>query len=434
VAADEHLSTGIAMKIVYLTHQYFPHHVGGTEVLAHSLAKRAQAAGHEVVVITCVERAAIHRTGLSQADTMHDGIRVIEVDYNLALMEDPATAEYDNSYMREVLTRLLADLRPNMVHILHLMKWSTSCIPACEELRIPVLLTLTDYWLLCPRATLLTWDQRSCNGPNRWFKCVPCLSELHDLPVDMSMMMASEKRRDIVRRRVLQAHTIMALSEYQKKLFVKNGYPAQRISVIRHGVEDNVALLPAPSRPNAGPLHVGMIASFVKSKGIHLLVEALASIPHAQLNCTIYGAGDQEYYRRIASQAQGDRRIRFGGTFEPQLLSDVLQSFDVLAMPALWYENEPLVLKAAIRTGLPVLVADIGSLPEMVPPEAAAKFVKAGCVKSWAKAILDCVDNPPKRYAPPPVVSMDDTANAVFALYDKMCTGSGRNEYANSLR
>ncbi|HEY1408655.1 MAG TPA: hypothetical protein VF434_06930 [Promineifilum sp.] len=44
------------MRILHITHQYPPDHVGGTELYTQSLARNQSAAGHQVSIV-CPEAA-----------------------------------------------------------------------------------------------------------------------------------------------------------------------------------------------------------------------------------------------------------------------------------------------------------------------------------------------------------------------------------------
>ena len=54
------------------------------------------------------------------------------------------------------------------------------------------------------------------------------------------------------------------------------------------------------------------------------------------------------------------------GTFPAEELGRVLGGAAALVMPALWYENEPLVVKAARYIGLPILASNIGTLADSI--------------------------------------------------------------------
>jgi hypothetical protein len=50
---------------------------------------------------------------------------------------------------------------------------------ACLDAGVPVVVTLCDFWFLCPRHTLLQPDGSVCPGPEPPRKCVPCVRDLH---------------------------------------------------------------------------------------------------------------------------------------------------------------------------------------------------------------------------------------------------------------
>ena len=433
------------MRILYLTHQYFPRHVGGTEVYTHGLARRAVAAGFTVQVVTYHESPSGHRADFGVAHEEYEGIPVCEIHYNLSVAPNPARAEYDNAFTAEMLSRELSSFRPDLVHVMHAMKLSGSALRVCHSLGIPIVVTLCDFWFICPRHTLLKWDGSLCEGPEHRLTCVKCLHHTHGvashelvaLP-DADMLREIRRRRigrekeptafwrDIhaIRRRhrylirvLLKARRIIALSAFQKQMFVKNGVPEERIEVIRHGLElDGVR--PVSRTPGAVPKIV-YIGSLVTHKGPHVVLEALGRIPNARLEFRLYGALHSTAYEKgLKKLAGSDSRIRFMGTFKPSEFGRVMAEADVLVVPALWYENEPLVVKAALHVGTPVLASRIGSLSEMVEPGKNGWLLEPGHVGAWAEALEKIAMDPlALPAAPTRVKSMDENAREMFEIY-----------------
>jgi hypothetical protein len=72
------------MRVAYLTHQYFPRHVGGTEVYTRGLALRAAVAGAALEVLTYHESPSGDRRDYGVVALEHDGIPVREIHYNLS--------------------------------------------------------------------------------------------------------------------------------------------------------------------------------------------------------------------------------------------------------------------------------------------------------------------------------------------------------------
>ena len=64
--------------------------------------------------------------------------------------------------------------------------------------------------------------------------------------------------------------------------------------------------------------------------------------------------------------ARPDRRIEFCGEYAAKQLGKILQSIDVVVIPSLWYENQPLVASEALASNVPIVVSDVGGITETV--------------------------------------------------------------------
>lgn len=436
------------MRILFLTHQYLPDHVGGTELYTHSLAKRAQAHGHTVRVLTYIESRRSSLTKLGRRAIMHDGLEVTQIHYNLGIDRDPARAEYDNRFTYLEAEKELDAFRPQLVHCVHAMKLSASVLDACTERGIPYIISLTDFWFICPRHTLYKWDGTLCDGPAHRLACVKCVHALHgfvDMPVlDMDEgtltgmleagMAAGERkprrvwadawaiaeRSQHLRQRIDQAEQVLALSEFQKRMFVQNGYDPQKIRLLRHGLE--TAHL-EPSGPDRSlPLKLLFIGSIVPYKGLHILLEALQGSRRQDIQLRIYGkpSGRNAYARHIGELVRKDARVRLMGEYAPSAEGEIFRQASILLVPALWYENEPLVVKAALYCHVPVMASAIGSLTEMVDEGTTGWLLPPGDVAAWQAAIdalrPDTLPSGGGRY---PVVPMDEHAAQIFDLYER---------------
>ena len=430
------------LRLLYLTHQYFPRHVGGTEVYTRGLAIRAQQAGHAVRVVTAAES---RDPNYPLVDTEHDGVPVTEVHQNLGLAVDPARAEFDNPEIAEALAPLLERERPDVVHALHGMKLSASALDLCYRLRLPTIVTLVDFWFICGRHTLLRWNGRPCTGPAHDLDCLECMHDSHGfgdsslrtlnpevLRIAADRALASSEplqafwrdvdavrnRQNHLRRIVERADRVIALSDFQKAMYVRNGYSEEKIQVLHHGLETE-GLKPATAAVGE-PLKLVFIGSLVHHKGVHVLLEAFARRPQVNIQLSIYGDATlpSPYVDSLKQQAANDPRVKLMGTFPVSSMGRVLETADALVMPALWYENEPLVVKAARYVGLPVLASNIGTLATSVQDGINGKLVAPGDVEAWADAIA--------TFSPPPIKpdtsikSMDENAREMLAIYEEV--------------
>ena len=434
------------MKITYFTHQYLPRHIGGTEVYTHGLAVRAQRAGHSVRVISHVESTSLDPSDYKAVRTEHDGIPVTELHHNLSRAANPARAEYDNPHIAELLRRELETDRPDLIHALHLMKLSGAALKVCYDLNLPVVLTLADYWLICPRHVLVRSNQQLCNGPAHDLDCLRCLHDTHGfaagrsqkLPVPVLRGVSSlgfailkrrlprfwrdvkaiRERQNYLQQMVERADRVIALSDFQKAMFVRNGYAAEKIQVLHHGLE-TAGLRPATSSATE-ELEIVFIGSLVYHKGPHILLQALARHPEARVRLLLYGdrSGSNPYLDSLKKLVAADGRAKLMGTFPLDEMGRVLETAHVLAMPVLWYENEPLVVKAARYAGVPVLASDIGTLADSIRQGVNGWLLPPGDVEAWADAIASLKPKP----LPPDasIKSMDRNADELLEIYQEI--------------
>jgi glycosyltransferase involved in cell wall biosynthesis len=227
------------------------------------------------------------------------------------------------------------------------------------------------------------------------------------------------KRNEFIKNALLKAKRIISLSDFQKEMYSRNGIPAERMQVIRHGVEP-IEL--TEHRERKMPSRIGFIGSLVEHKGAHILVQALKRLEGLDVECHIYGdMRPSAYLEKLKAFASGDGRIQLKGTFEPEVASKIIAEIDVLAVPALWYENEPLVVKLALMAGVPVLLSDIGSLSGMVEHRKTGWLVPPGNVEKWAEAIKDVLGRLPGFEMPKVhVKTMDENAQEMLALYKEI--------------
>lgn len=421
------------MRVLYLTHQYFPRHVGGTEVYTRGLVRRVLAGGHEAEVVTCHESPEPSPASFHVERGEYERVPLVELHFNLSVTRHPARCEYDNPFTAAAVAQEVATFRPDVVHVTHALKLSGAAIRACLDARVPVVVTLCDYWFLCPRHTLLRWTGEVCSGPDRPAKCLPCVRDLHGFPPAprrpaawrpwLRDAWAIERRARYLRDTLLRADRIIALADLQKRLFVSHGYPADRIAVMEHGPEPFEETLP-PSPPAGEPWlrRIGFIGNLVPPKGAHVLLEALARVPQLAAECLVYGQGrpGDPYVLRLTELARADPRVTLPGTFPPDELGRVLASLDLLAVPALWLENNPLVVRAALQLGLPVLASRLGTLEDMVGPRGARWLVAPGDVGAWAAALVEVAGGRRPLFPPQAVKGAGTHASQILALYQEV--------------
>jgi hypothetical protein len=121
--------------------------VGGQVELRGGLARAARP-GQRVTVF-----ARTARPGLPHLQTVTESVAGVEVVRLANTFEDATRFERMLSHpgIDEVFEHALSRLRPDVVHIHHLTCLSTTIVERCKRRGLPVVMTLHDFWMGCPR-------------------------------------------------------------------------------------------------------------------------------------------------------------------------------------------------------------------------------------------------------------------------------------------
>lgn len=139
---------------------------------------------------------------------------------------------------------------------------------------------------------------------------------------------------------------------------------------------------------------VGTIANFYPTKALEVLIHATAIVAdeYPKLRLVIIGDGPErpKMERLVRELGLGER------VFMPGQIPDgrhLLPAFDQFVL-ASRKEGMPLALLEAMEAGLPVIVTNVGGMPEVVDNGQAGLIVPAEDPEELAAAILDVIANP----------------------------------------
>lgn len=135
------------MKILQIIHDFLPRHQAGSELYCYHLSKSLQRLGHEVRL--CFAEIDHGREAFAVRGGEYDGLPFYEIVNNHAYANFRET--YANPGIERRFKAILEEYKPDIAHFHHLLGLSFGCVRLCRERNIPVVFTLHDYWLTCPR-------------------------------------------------------------------------------------------------------------------------------------------------------------------------------------------------------------------------------------------------------------------------------------------
>jgi glycosyltransferase involved in cell wall biosynthesis len=306
------------------------------------------------------------------------------------------------------LDRWVREVRPDLVHVHHLTGFGLGCLSLLHRLGVPSVLTLHDYWCLCPRGQMWHVDGHACATVDEE-TCADCLARTwpHLMPSGGGEQRGPRGEptatdRAAVAARLDFAHAQLALpaalitpSRRASEVFAACGLDGKRLEVIPGGVARSSSS--APTAPGATDMagrapRLGVLGSTQTSKGALFLAEVIAASPELEVELHIHGPrsddhGDRRGLERLEAIATTDRRVHLRGPYTAAELPGVLASLEAVAAPALWEETFGLTVREARAAGLPVLVSDRGALAEGLTQGDHLTVLPAGDARAWGTAL-----------------------------------------------
>jgi glycosyltransferase involved in cell wall biosynthesis len=387
------------MKILHVIHGYPPRFTGGAEVytqaLCHALADR-----HEVHVFTRSNDPSAAEFAHSRETDPWDARVSLDV-VNTAR----SRGRYQNPEVDRLFAAVVARVRPDLVHVGHLAHLSTSVACAAAGRGIPVVLTLHDYWLMCPGGQFLqafpAGAGAACGGQEDRKCAERCYADRFPTPdrdenVERWTWWVAERMRHF-RRIASCADVFIAPSRYLLRRFRDEfGIPGHKLVLLECGIDTRPL---AERRRVAGePFTFGYLGRHVRSKGIHHLIQAFSHLK-GDARLRIWGPPGEETHalRSLARTLPGDagRRVEWRGEYRnPDVTREVLNHVDAVVVPSLWVENSPLVIREAQQARVPVITANAGGMAELVRHEVNGLLFRQGDPVSLSRQMQRFVDDP----------------------------------------
>jgi glycosyltransferase involved in cell wall biosynthesis len=340
-----------------------------------------------------------------------------------------------------------------LVHFTSGYTLSASVINLVKRLGYPLLVTLTDFWFLCPRVTLRRWDGTICDGRTTAWECLRCLlgdarvyrwpaAVLPEPLLALALTAASERPAisrqrglrgralDMAQRKALlmpaleRADVIIAPSHFLAEVYTAAGLKA-KIRIMPYG-HDLGWTRHLPGRgPASARLRVGYVGRMTEDKGVHVLLQAVREAGCKEnLDVHLYGGLDQEpvYGQHLLALAAGLGGVTWHNRFSREQLAEVYSQLDVLVVPSLWHENNPLVIQEAFAAGVPVIASRMGGMAEFVTHGVNGLLFEAGSATDLAEALCLLAEQPAlvekMRANLPAVRTIEQEADDLQALYE----------------
>ncbi len=395
------------MKILKVIHGYPPLYNAGSEVysqlLCHGLAEK-----NEVHVFTREENPfAIDFRLRVSSDLLNSSIKLHIVN----IPSDKFRYCYQLPQVDQIFCNLLFELKPNIVHIGHLSHLSTSLILEIVKQNIPIVYTLHDYWLMCPRGQFIQLNPSKYN--ELWALCdgqadqkcaercyAGCFSgAVSDNKIDLAHWAGWVNRRMHHIREICQyVNFFIAPSRYLYDRFVNEfGLKKEQIVYLDYGFSCH--RLKNRCRILNKDFTFGYIGTHIPAKGIQHLIKAFGLL-YGECKLIIWGRPrpqNTDGLHAIAADLNDEQQDKIEWRAEyhnENIVQEVFNHVDCIVVPSIWVENSPLVIHEALQVKIPVITANVGGMAEYIQHEENGLLFEHRNPYSLAEQMQRLVDEP----------------------------------------
>jgi glycosyltransferase involved in cell wall biosynthesis len=224
---------------------------------------------------------------------------------------------------------------------------------------------------------------------------VPVVVRTEHLPYLIS---ASWQRADH-NRLVETVDGLICVSEAAQSTFLQSGVRADKLCVIRNGIQ------PRPARPDRPGVRASLglgpqsrviltVARMTRQKGHRFLADAASTVigHHPDVHFVWVGQGPLERKLRDQVERLGlSARVHFLG--ERHDVRHLLAASDLFVLPSL-FEGLPLSLLEAMATEVPVVATDVCGTAEVVCSGSSGRLVRPRDASDLAAGMLEALENP----------------------------------------
>jgi glycosyltransferase involved in cell wall biosynthesis len=337
-------------RFCMVTTFYPPYHFGGDAMHVYRLTNELARRGHEVTVLHSVDAYRALGNSDPQRQFAHeDGVTVHRLSTRTPRLTPLVSYLSGRPALQSPTIDAVLDREFDVVHFHNVSLMGGPGI--LERGRGAKLYTMHEHWLVCPMHVLWKYNREPCYERD----CLRCTFAFHRPP-------QLWRYGGLLDRAVKNVDLFLSPSRFTLQAHRDRGFDLP-IRHLPYFLPSSFGKPPEPSpkADRARPyfLYVGRLE---KLKGVQRLIERFRDYEPADLLV----AGDGDYAGELHRQAADLPNVHFLGRVDQHELPALYAGAIALIVPSIGFEVFGIVMLEAFAQRTPVIVNDLGALPEVV--------------------------------------------------------------------
>jgi len=347
------------MKILIINSRYFLS--AGPEKYMFGLKQILEQHGH-IVIFFSTKNSKNEKTQYENyfVDPIGGKDKVYFKDYkkNLKTLLQLIGRQFYSFEVKRKLDKLIKDTNPDIAYVLHhYNKLSPSIVDACKNNQIPIVMRLSDFFLVCPEGHLYR-DKKPCE------ECI-------------HKSLYSAIRHKCVKNSFFASFVKVAAMKFHRiiKIYNKINYIISPSTFTIDKVKSKLSkakithlptfiLNTEKYNPKIGN-YILFVGRLEEIKGIILAIDA---VKNTKYKLKIVGDSSTFYDTQLKAYVHQNKikNVEFLGQKKGNELTKLYKESRFVILPVLCYENLPNVALEAMMNSKPLLVSNIGSMKSLV--------------------------------------------------------------------
>lgn len=292
----------------------------------------------------------------------------------------PFTTIFNPTVYREI-KGLIQKEKVDVIHVHNTVNIiSFSVFYAAVKSKVPAVMTIHNFRLMCPKATFLR-DNKVCEecikkGPMHAVK-YSCYRDSKLQTLGLSLSVCIHRLTGI-----LSKINFICLTDFNREKLLN----VKKINPDKVYVKPNFV----DSSDNFVKNHEGYFVYAGRldyTKGVDVLLEAFLLRKEKGEKLIILGTGPEEDRLKRFSEDNNLSNVEFMGFVDNEKARDIISKACALILPTRWYEGFPMSIAEALSYGTPVITTDIGNPAAIVKEGVCGSKFEKDDPKSLSDAI-----------------------------------------------
>ncbi|MBQ5926863.1 MAG: glycosyltransferase, partial [Clostridia bacterium] len=270
--------------------------------------------------------------------------------------------------------------------VIHVHTWtkgiSSSIFKVADKKKFQTLITVHDYFLICPNGGLFDYPKRKiCQKKPMSLGCIACNCDARNYFQKLFRVLRQKRQNRNIRKRKNLSYIF--ISEFSKREFFKryNKIPESKQYFLKNTVQFEKERFRIACENNRTYLFIG---GLTEVKGVRIFCEAVTK---AQVKAIVVGQGilGEELKEKYPD-------IEFVGWKSKGEMTPYLKQTRSLIFPSLWYEAAPLTPLEVMAYGVPVICSDWNAGSEYIKHGENGWLYHGDSVEELIACLRDCSD------------------------------------------